>query len=50
MEKATIEAALKAVDGNQTKAAKALGLSRRALIYKMEKYGLKEPPASRRGG
>ncbi|MGZ3443937.1 MAG: helix-turn-helix domain-containing protein [Polyangia bacterium] len=27
--------------GNQTRAAKRLGLSRRALIYKLEKYGLK---------
>jgi DNA-binding NtrC family response regulator len=26
---------------NQTHAAKSLGISRRALIYKMEKYGLK---------
>jgi DNA-binding NtrC family response regulator len=48
VEKAAIENALAAVGGNQTKAAKRLGLSRRALIYKMEKYGLKEPPASRR--
>lgn len=30
---------------NQTHAAKRLGISRRALIYKMEKYGLKTPPA-----
>ena len=30
---------------NQTHAARLLGLSRRALIYKMEKYGLKPPPA-----
>lgn len=29
---------------NQTHAAKLLGISRRALIYKMEKYGLKPPP------
>jgi transcriptional regulator with PAS, ATPase and Fis domain len=48
VEKTTIQAALAAVDGNQTKAAKRIGISRRALIYKMEKYGLKEPPASRR--
>ena len=27
--------------GNQTRAARRLGISRRALIYKMEKYGLK---------
>jgi DNA-binding NtrC family response regulator len=30
---------------NQTHAASELGISRRALIYKMEKYGLKPPPA-----
>lgn len=33
---------------NQTHAAKLLGISRRALIYKMEKYGLKAPPAGSR--
>jgi DNA-binding NtrC family response regulator len=32
---------------NQTHAAKLLGISRRALIYKMEKYGLKPPPAGK---
>ncbi|HEY8427745.1 MAG TPA: helix-turn-helix domain-containing protein [Sandaracinaceae bacterium] len=31
---------------NQTHAARRLGISRRALIYKMEKYGLKPPPGS----
>ncbi len=30
---------------NQTHAASQLGISRRALIYKMEKYGLKPPPS-----
>lgn len=30
---------------NQTHTARQLGISRRALIYKMEKYGLKPPPA-----
>lgn len=34
---------------NQTHAAKILGISRRALIYKMEKYGLKPPPGGARG-
>jgi DNA-binding NtrC family response regulator len=33
---------------NQTHAARVLGISRRALIYKMEKYGLKPPPAGRK--
>ncbi len=48
VEKTTIEAALAAERGNQTRAAKRIGISRRALIYKMEKYGLKKPPSSKR--
>ena len=48
VERATIVGALDACGGNQTRAAKQLGLSRRALIYKMEKYGLKPPPSRRR--
>jgi transcriptional regulator with PAS, ATPase and Fis domain len=46
VERAAIAAALEAHGDNQTRAARALGLSRRALIYKMEKYGLKPPPGS----
>jgi DNA-binding NtrC family response regulator/pSer/pThr/pTyr-binding forkhead associated (FHA) protein len=45
VERAAIVAALEAEDQNQTRAARRLGLSRRALIYKMEKYGLKAPPS-----
>ena len=45
VERATILAALKAEDHNQTRAARRLGLSRRTLIYRMEKYGLKAPPS-----
>ena len=45
VERAAIVAALEADSGNQTRAARRLGLSRRALIYKMEKYGLKPPPS-----
>jgi DNA-binding NtrC family response regulator len=41
MELKAIEEALAAEGGNQTRAAKRLGISRRALIYKLEKYGLK---------
>jgi len=41
IEKKSIEAALAAHDGNQTHAAAALGMSRRTLIYKLGKYGLK---------
>ena len=44
VERAAIVAALDAEDQNQTRAARRLGVSRRALIYKMEKYGLKPPP------
>ena len=44
VERAAIVAALEADGQNQTRAARRLGLSRRALIYKMEKYGLKAPP------
>jgi transcriptional regulator with GAF, ATPase, and Fis domain len=45
VERAAIVAALEADANNQTRAARRLGLSRRALIYKMEKYGLKPPPS-----
>ncbi|MBT8492074.1 MAG: sigma 54-interacting transcriptional regulator [Deltaproteobacteria bacterium] len=48
VERQSIVAALEACDGNQTKAAKKLGISRRSLIYKMEKHGLKKPPRSAR--
>ncbi len=44
VERAAIVTALEAEEQNQTRAARRLGLSRRALIYKMEKYGLKPPP------
>jgi two-component system, NtrC family, response regulator AtoC len=48
VERATLVAALDAAGGNQTRAAQRLGLSRRALIYRMEKYGLKPPPGAGR--
>jgi len=44
LERTAIVSALEANADNQTRAARSLGLSRRALIYKMEKYGLKPPP------
>ena len=47
VEKETIVEALEACGGNQTRTAKRLGLSRRALIYKLEKYGLKPAPRPR---
>ncbi|MBN1774433.1 MAG: sigma 54-interacting transcriptional regulator [Deltaproteobacteria bacterium] len=37
--------ALDACDGNQTKAARLLGITRRAVIYRMAKYGIR--PAGR---
>lgn len=36
-----IRRALKKADGNQTRAAEFLGISRPTLIYRMEKYGIK---------
>ena len=48
MERATIAAVLDSCGGSQTEAAKKLGISRRTLIYRMEKHGLKPPPTSRR--
>jgi transcriptional regulator with PAS, ATPase and Fis domain len=43
-ERDAIVAALDAEGGNQTKAAARLGIARRTLIYKMERFGLKPPP------
>ena len=40
VEKDLIIQAIKKADGNQTKAAKLLGISRDALRYKMQKFGL----------
>ena len=48
LERATIAAVLDSCGGSQTEAAKKLGISRRTLIYRMEKHGLKPPPTSRR--
>ena len=47
LERNAIAAALEACGANQTEAAKQLGISRRTLIYRMEKYGLKAVPPSR---
>lgn len=46
LERDAIIKALSETNHNQTHAAKRLGISRRSLIYKMEKYGLKPPPRS----
>lgn len=48
MERATIAAVLESCRGSQTEAAKQLGISRRTLIYRMEKHGLKPPPGARK--
>jgi two-component system, NtrC family, response regulator AtoC len=49
IERAAIVEALEQTGGNQTHAAQRLGVSRRTLIYKMEKYGLKPPPSRAEG-
>jgi transcriptional regulator with GAF, ATPase, and Fis domain len=41
VERATIVEALRANNGNQTRAARQLGITRRALIYRMQKYGIR---------
>lgn len=41
VEKSLIEEALQSFDGNQTKAAKALGLSRQGLLNKIASYGIR---------
>ncbi len=48
LERATIAAVLESCQGSQTEAAKQLGISRRTLIYRMEKHGLKPPPGARK--
>jgi two-component system NtrC family response regulator len=41
LEKELIERAMERFEGNQTKAAQYLGLTRKTLIYRMEKHGLR---------
>jgi two-component system response regulator AtoC len=43
IEQQRIEEALTAEDGNQTRAARRLGISRRTLIYKLAKYRIRVP-------
>ena len=47
LEREAIVEALALFQGNQTKTAQRLGISRRALIYKLERLGLKPPPTSK---
>ncbi len=42
-ERARIIAALEACAGNQTEAAKRLGISRRTLLYKLDRLGIPRP-------
>ena len=49
-ERRAIVAALENTGWNQSRAARMLGISRRALIYKMERFGLKPLPNSARQG
>jgi two-component system, NtrC family, response regulator AtoC len=46
-ERQLIEDALTQTDGNQTRAAKLLGISRRTLISRIEDYGLPRPRGGR---
>jgi DNA-binding NtrC family response regulator len=43
MDRKAVVDALEACAGNQSAAAKALGITRRALIYRIEQYGLARP-------
>jgi DNA-binding NtrC family response regulator len=43
-EDAAIREALRQADGNKSQAARALGLSRNALRYRLEKIGVSDPP------
>jgi DNA-binding NtrC family response regulator len=42
-EREQIEQALERTAGNQTEAAKLLGISRRGLLNKLDKYGVGRP-------
>ena len=46
VEKLLIRQTLTHITGNREEAARALGISRRALQYKLKQYGLLEPPAT----
>jgi DNA-binding NtrC family response regulator len=46
VEKSHLEAALRKTGGNQSQAARLLGVSRATLIYRMKKHGLAQPGLS----
>ncbi len=50
LERRSILTALEATGWNQSRAARELGLSRRGLIYKMERFGLKPRPRKQNRG
>jgi two-component system NtrC family response regulator len=50
MEKELIVRALERFHGNQTHAAKYLDISRRTLIYRMEKFGIATAPSTESAG
>jgi two-component system response regulator AtoC len=41
VERDLIEKTLRSLGGNRTRTAAALGLSRRALLYKLKRYGIR---------
>ena len=47
LEKDAIKAALAKTDGNRTHAAELLGISRRALVYKLKRMGINPAPGAR---
>lgn len=47
LEKLRLEQAIAACDGNFTRAAEWLGISRRMVLYLREKHGMKPLPAAR---
>ena len=50
VERARIVAALKETGGNQTRAAKLLGISRRSLLDRLDAYGIPRPQKGAGGG
>jgi DNA-binding NtrC family response regulator len=44
MERSAIEGALARWDGNRTKAARDLGISRRTMLYQIKRWGLDRLP------